>query len=558
MTEIIGFNFPTIIGGLVVVGIVFQVWSGITYSTELGYAERLRDAIQRFLDQPGKVTPLKSSELLDRESVEPMGMVGTRVREIEIFSDYAGMVALHDLGAVAAETDAGKFRNAFPGTLIASLLVLGLMGTLWSLRSTLGSDDLIKFVQKDATIESKEKPKNSDAEGSMNTSKFQKALGKVVSGFGDAFLASIFGVGGTIILISGRVVVRSRREKCFAEIEKLAIEQLLPYYIEPEQNALKRATDMLDNGASHYKDATKNMERQSEQLQGSIAELTSSTKEANKVFGAEGAVVYQLSEFTKAANGFNSNANTVALSVEKSTAVMQALVVDCNKLLKALEQQTNEQIERQISISEKLERTITESNSSLSENITELVNSNADVHESLNQQSKTQLDAFNDLTVNLVKKLSVTLDSLSEDNGLLINGLIKYTNEHSKKSDSVQEELEQMIKGISSSITGLGDKNEEFVNILVFESKDASNERATEIKTFELQIQELKTAVEGFTQSNTETSDMLLKHLKDNGDKGILKQNKLNDLIEKLCDKLDNLTTESETKESKSWWERKK
>ncbi len=573
--EIIGFNVPTLIGLLFVVGAGFQIWAILTYQKEFGYAETLRDIIQGFLDQPGKVEPKKSSELLEDQSIDPESMVGNRVREIEIFSDYAGMVALHDLGAVAAETDAGKLRNAFPGTLIASLLVLGLMGTLWSLRETLSSDELRQFVQKDGSISKVLVTQASDGntgnandeaiEKDMNTPAFQKALGNVVSGFGDAFMASICGVLGTILLISIRVAVRANREKCFAEIEKLAIEQLLPYYIEPEQTALKRATDMLDRGAIHYREATRDMQKQSDQLQGSINQLTASTNEANKVFGPEGAVVYQLSEFTKAASRFNSNADNVAAAVDSSTTVMKALIVDCNKLLQSLEQKTQAQSELQIAtgkqlegVIQKLEKTMVQSNAALSKNITKLADSNTGVKESLEQQSKAQLKALNDVTVDLFKRLSETFKSLGEDNESLINRLIKYTNEHNKKNDSVQEDLNKMIKGISSSINGLGDKNKEFVDALVAQSKDSSERRETGLSAFGTQIRELKTTVDSFTQSNTETSGKLLKHLQDSDESSIPKQKELNELIAKLCDKLDNLKLESGDKEEKHWWGKKK
>lgn len=573
--EIIGFNVPTLIGLLFVVGAGFQIWAILTYQKEYGYAETLRDVIQGFLNQPGRVEPKKSSELLEEQSIDPESMVGTRVREIEIFSDYAGMVALHDLGAVAAETDAGKLRNAFPGTLIASLLVLGLMGTLWSLRETLSSDELRQFVQKDGSVSkvlvtqapegNAGIPNDEALEKDMNTPAFQKALGNVVSGFGDAFMASICGVLGTILLITIRVAVRANREKCFAEIERLALEQLLPYYIEPEQTALKRATDMLDRGAIHYREATRDMQKQSDQLQGSINQLTASTNEANKVFGPEGAVVYQLSEFTKAANRFNSNADNVAGAVDRSSTVMNALIVDCNKLLQSLEQKTQEQSERQIAtgkqlegVIQKLENTMVQSNITLSDNITGLVDSNAGIQKSLGQQSKVQLEALNDVTSSLFERLSGTLDALGKDNESLINGLIKYTNEHNKKSDAIQEDLGEMIKGISSSINGLGDKNKDFVDTLVAQSKDSSEKREAGLDSFGTQIRELKTTVDSFTQSNVETSDKLRKRLKDSDESSIPKQKELNELIAKLCDKLDNLKLESGDKEEKHWWGRKK
>ena len=136
--------------------------------------------------------------------------------------------------------------------------------------------------------------------------------------------------------------------------------------------------------------------------------------------------------------------------------------------------------------------------------------------------------------------------------------MIKYTNEHNKKSEAIQEDLGEMIKGISSSINGLGDKNKEFVNTLVAQSKDSSEKREAGLNSFGAQIKELKTTVDRFSQSNTETSDKLRKCLKDSDESSIPKQKELNELIAKLCDKLDNLKLESGDKEEKHWWGRKK
>jgi hypothetical protein len=371
---------PYCIGGLVILGIVCQLTAFFGYGHEVKHIEKLKLAIEGFLAKGQREDLIKAKQLLIRESVPTKCMVANRVMEIESFAEYSGMVALHDLGAVAAEADAGKARNAIPGMLIASLLVLGLFGTLLSLRETLQDENLAAFVAK---------------EGAASASSFQEALAPVLDGFAQAFLASICGVGGTILLIFIRVGVRNKREICFEALERLAVNQLLPYYIEPEKDVLQRAAEKLDRGSEYYNYATEMMSDSSRELQSSIGELNESSTAANKAFGEDGAVAFRLNEYIEVAKKYNGGISKVAKSTELSTSML----------------------------------------------------------EKVSEKSGLLLDAMTKLGENHTTKLMRATESMAADNERLIGGLIKHTDEQNKKNIDLQNKTASILEGLNERLS---------------------------------------------------------------------------------------------------------
>ena len=300
-------------------GLCYQISAWNEYSTELRHIEKLKKKLKSLLVMraSGDDVMLGADKLLAQESVPEESMTGTRTKEIQIFSKYPGMVALHDLGAVAVETDAGRFRNAFPNVLIASLLVCGLLGTLWSLSETLQSEELTSFIKK---------------EGVASASDFQAALAPVVDGFGEAFKASIAGVLSTVVLIFVRMGVRVRRESCFGALEYMVLEGLLPYFIEPEQDVLRRASSLLDHGSSKYSQAVLDLESATSKVSESVEAQKEATEEAAAAFGEHGTIAYQLTLFTQQTAALSKAASTISSSGEKTRESLEELTAENKKL----------------------------------------------------------------------------------------------------------------------------------------------------------------------------------------------------------------------------------
>lgn len=304
-------------------GLFYQVSAWMEYSSELGHIEKLKRKLKGLLTQreAGGEVALSADELILQEAVPENSLTGTRTKEIQTFSKYPGMVALHDLGAVAAETDAGRFRNAFPNVLIASLLVCGLLGTLWSLSTTLQSEELTSFIKK---------------EGVASASDFQAALAPVVDGFGEAFEASIAGVLSTVVLIFVRIGVRVRREACFGALEHLVLEGLLPYFIEPEQDALRRAANLLEHQYLKSSKMVDDLESATGNLSASVVAQQGVTEEAAVVFSKGGTVDYQFRQFTMETAALREAAEKICSSGEQTREVLERLTEENKKLHKAV------------------------------------------------------------------------------------------------------------------------------------------------------------------------------------------------------------------------------
>ena len=410
-------SIPTIIAALTVAGILFQLWAAIEYKRECSDAKKLENFLKVKLSAGQGHVVLHPDEILKQIGVRKDGIVGTRVREVEAFSDYAGMVALHDLGAVASENDAGKFRNAFPSTLIASLLVLGLLGTLWSLRDTLSSEDLSEFVQKSGSVREVDEgivAPDDGEQNAMTAAAFQQALGDVVKGFGHAFFASICGVLGTIILIIVRTWVRVEREKCFNEIESLAVRGLLPYYIEPEQSVLKRAHDNIERGAKKYRESSEVLERQADKITEAGNSMALAVQEISRIFGDNGKVVNHIDQFTEIAKKFAQDSSAAAEAQESMAQANKEVVEECKEMVSEIKSYAGSLQKQSKQQNEDIKATLGGISSAFNQNAAELKKELTNLRDSVSKNVENMRSTVNTQIHRVSQMLDVFSTSLNE------------------------------------------------------------------------------------------------------------------------------------------------
>ena len=336
--ELITPYVPWVIGGLVVWGLICQCSAWLSYNEEIRYTLRLNHRIRDLLHQP-QDNVISAEELLEEEQIPESSMVATRTIELETFAQYPGMVALHDLGSTAAEVDSGRLRNAIPSVLIASLLVCGLLGTLMSLKETLPKVNI-----------SKERLENMNNNPGGGTAEYAENLQKVTEGFGDAFLASIFGVGGTLVLIVGRIFVRDKRERSFSGIEKFVVDRLLPYYVKPEKTQLQRASTALAEAHAKFLEVNRQMNDSSESIQKALEKLDSAIRQADITFGSSGPVVIGLKGFTSATKKFNDNAEALVNTQKISAEVLGELSLKNKELITKIDRKSDEDKENQTNL----------------------------------------------------------------------------------------------------------------------------------------------------------------------------------------------------------------
>lgn len=382
----------SIIAFFTAIGAIFQFAAFIRYSNEIKYTKRLDERIADHLNEDSP-TILPSSELIESEQVPVDSMAATRARELEKFSQYPGMVALHDLGAVAAEADAGRIKNAIPNMLIASLLVFGLFGTLLSLRETLGDPALEKFIAKD---------------GGASTATFQESLGPVLKGFKQAFTASIYGVGGTIALLVIRIFVRARREKCFEVMEHFVVQSLLPYYIEPEKTQLEKAAASLTEVNVRFRDISAEMDKSAHAISVAVASLESAMGNAAKAFGEDGSVAYQLQKFTEQAEKFTQSTDRVGDAHEKISEMLSDLGGKQNELIEKQESRIASTEENRKKLTERLSnfiKSVSEDNQRLAEEFSSGIQGLIDSQEKATREAAERGKAEKGHLESLVKSL---------------------------------------------------------------------------------------------------------------------------------------------------------
>jgi hypothetical protein len=376
-----------------------------------------------------------------------------------------------------------------PGVLIASLLVCGLFGTLFSLRLTLQDPAFLSFFEK---------------EGSTTTSSFHNALMPIVKGFGEAFKASIWGVGGTIFLIFMRVFVRARREVCFEKLESYAVKDLLPYFIEPEKTALERATKILESGTEKFGKVAQLMDGSIQLIDQAITNLQQTTEQANQVFGEKGPVVCRLSEFAELANVFNGNSETIAKTIKQASSSLDQTVASNSDLLDRISSWSAEQSKRQDELTgsfKGLVDTVTTSGETTKAafltSISELSRSQGEVVKVLDLSLQKQIANADTLTQTIGSSYGGSLAALNKENKKLIQMLSEHNEEQSSKHKLIQEDLLATLRVTSQQIAKVVLK-EDRVDI------DAFNE-------FRKHLEALNLKLDGVLDANKEAIESSFK-----------------------------------------------
>ena len=422
----------TVVYGILIlsaVGIVLQMKSRFYYVTQIKYAHRLKNRIEELLaqDKTGHSSSYKARDVLAELSIPIDSSVGERCIELEGYADYSGMVALHDLAAEEADSDDGRFSNSFPNLLISSLLVAGLFGTLMSLKETLQSKEMTEFITK---------------EGVATASSFQEALRPVVEGFGHAFLASIAGVGCTLVLIVTRLLlVRNAREKCFKVLEKLVVNQLLRFFIKPSQDSLREASELLNRGGGIYSEAVSSIQAAATTVAQSVDGLDNAAKQANRAFGEEGAIAGVLAQLTEQIGTLGGAVATIGKSEKEKTRILKELTCANEKLHEKVAQRS-EDLESQHT---ELVATLGEKTRSLGETQTELI-------EQIKESAKSQGEKQSAEHTELVAMFGEQAKALSKTQTLLIQEVKESTKSQGEKQSSLLAEMRGAIKDLANQL----------------------------------------------------------------------------------------------------------
>lgn len=192
-----------------ILGLAFQLKALLGYRTELTHLKRAQNAM-------GTVDVSESIEvLISRTSVSERSIVGHRIRQVKDIARSPAPPSVADLSSADFERDDSRFESVLPNTLISILLIIGLAGTLLSFKTIIG----------DFPVEGK------------TTVEITNWMNKAYPAFGLAFKASLWGIGGTVVLLVFRSFVHNRRSELFDRLDRFTAAPLYPRFFE------QRATD---------------------------------------------------------------------------------------------------------------------------------------------------------------------------------------------------------------------------------------------------------------------------------------------------------------------------
>jgi hypothetical protein len=238
------FGFLVVIAALCFGGILCLIRNYGRYALQRRYIHVVRE----FLEM---APPSTQDEVPEIEGVPPESIVGRRVAEIHRMRQTPARVNVGDLTNAAESEEDSRWPTTIPNVLISVLLILGLGGTLWSLQNMLGkTPELSEQITR---------------EGGLNPETTGAFVKEVYQGFGDAFTASLSGIGGTILLLVGRTGVVNRiRDRFFSELDRLTTEVLIPRFLPRELSqgeALLEAAAKLDHVVSGLGGLSKGLEQ---------------------------------------------------------------------------------------------------------------------------------------------------------------------------------------------------------------------------------------------------------------------------------------------------------
>ncbi|MDB4571356.1 hypothetical protein N9101_02595 [Akkermansiaceae bacterium] len=426
---------------LTVTGVLFQIWSAIYYKNQVRFAERLSNRISELLEQRknGATVTYGAHVILEDQSIPENCAAGARAIELERFADYPGMVAIHDLAAEEADADDGRASNSFPNLLISMLLICGLLGTLWSLKETLESPGMRDFVTKT---------------GVPSASSFQEALKPVVEGFGRAFTASIAGVGGTIVLLFVRgLYVHPRREQCFNRLEKLVLNQLLPYFIKPSQDSLREATELLNKGGNRYAEAVSSIDKAAATVVGSVQGLESAAEQANRAFGNDGTIASILSQFTEQVTGLKTATQTIAETGQQTSEILKELTSANQNLNKEVVQYAEQMAAKQSDLVAEVVGSVEALDVNLKTYPASIAKETSQALKGVSEENSKILQSFSEENSKTQKEIAGNNRILADNQATLVSGL-------QASVTSLEKNQAGLVSGLQTSVNNLASQLE--------------------------------------------------------------------------------------------------
>lgn len=246
--------FVGVIAVFALIGFLFQLMAGRRYGKEKNFLNKAKTMLAS-MDEGSPIGGLLSGSSVPFESI-----VGHRLRQVCNITKSPAPPSVADLSSADIERDDSRFDSSFPNTLISLLLIAGLAGTLFSFKDIMGN-----FPQ-----------------GTDSTVVIKKWMDEAYPAFGTAFMASLVGIGGTLLLLVVRAFIHNRRNNLFDGLDRFTSGPLYSRFVEREATdaeTLIRAGQQLLQTAESFETSVRKIDAFPQELTTPISELKDATLE---------------------------------------------------------------------------------------------------------------------------------------------------------------------------------------------------------------------------------------------------------------------------------------
>ena len=159
----------------------------------------------------------------------------------------------------ATEEEESSHKNhTLPNLLLAVALIIGLAGTMLFLMQVVGGEALHKIVDAGTNL--------GDGKG-VSTDQLKSyaltvsgSIQTIFGGLGQAFTASLSGIGVTIVItLIHYTLLRPAHARFVALLHRVTLERLIPLYSPPDTRFLDRLDEVMDSSTAKLTDAAANL-----------------------------------------------------------------------------------------------------------------------------------------------------------------------------------------------------------------------------------------------------------------------------------------------------------
>ncbi len=269
------------LGIFVIAGVTLlaQIWDHFRYRRELGWIATAQRQIELEINggELELLAPAHSEAIM-------------RLRAVASCGEKGFPPSLADLNEAVEAREDSTFVNRFQNVVLSTLLIIGLLGTLWSLQPALRSPGKL-FTEK-----------------GVDTAQVDAYVKQVQDGMGGAFSASICGLLCTVVLVFTRsLFIMGKRNELFAALDTFTLICLIPRYVPTpisSPKALREASSrldkvslQLDTVATNLATAASNANISGSTLDSFVTKLNTAADTIGRLFAEAGTVELVLLSF---------------------------------------------------------------------------------------------------------------------------------------------------------------------------------------------------------------------------------------------------------------------